>query len=210
MIFNQFGCAAYWLSPTPRFERALVVITLKYAFSWLVAMSVESETLLLLPASAYQGAAQKLFESYAKKLRQLLPAARIEHVGASAVPGAWSKGDLDIFVGVPAQQHANAVEKISQLGFTIKPDTLRTEALCMLDSVGDQDVAIQLVANGSKFEFFLQFRDLLRAHPKLLQEYNLLKQEHKDLGHAAYRTAKSEFIEQVLHRCVQSSVESDH
>ena len=49
----------------------------------------------LLP-DEYQPAATHLFERVAEEVSRRVPDARIEHVGASAVPGAFSKGDLDI------------------------------------------------------------------------------------------------------------------
>jgi GrpB-like predicted nucleotidyltransferase (UPF0157 family) len=51
-------------------------------------------------ASEYQECTNRLFEIYRAKIILLLPTARIEHIGSSSVPGAISKGDLDIFVGV--------------------------------------------------------------------------------------------------------------
>ena len=35
-------------------------------------------------------------------LRPLLPTAEIEHIGATAIPGALTKGDLDVMVRVAA------------------------------------------------------------------------------------------------------------
>lgn len=49
-----------------------------------------------------------------------------EHVGSSSVPGAISKGDLDIYVGVDPQEHASAVLKLIDCGYKVKADTLRT------------------------------------------------------------------------------------
>lgn len=82
--------------------------------------------------------------------------ARLDHVGASAIPGALSKGDLDICVVVEASEHAAAVVVLQGLGYAIKPDTLRTPELCMLQAeCAAPDTALQVVAAGSKFEFFM-------------------------------------------------------
>lgn len=60
------------------------------------------------------------------------------------------------------------------------------------------DVAIQLVENGSSFEDFIRFRDLMNARPDLVQNYNELKIRCTGLGEDDYREIKSKFIEDVL------------
>ena len=86
----------------------------------------------LLDAADYQPAVQALFDRTAAALKALLPGARVEHVGASSIPGACSKGDLDICVLVPPEAHAQVVDLLCGQGFEIKQDTLRTPALCKI------------------------------------------------------------------------------
>ena len=150
-----------------------------------------------LNADKYQPACNKLYLQYQSKVSKLLPEARIEHIGASSVPGAISKGDLDIFVGVEAPELEKSVEILKTLGFQEKLGTLRTPELCMLESK-TEDVAFQVVANGSEFEDFLIFRDRLRANSELLKQYNELKRSCEGLSHEDYRSRKSVFVEQVL------------
>ena len=75
----------------------------------------------------------------------------------------------------------------------------------------DTDVALQVVAKGSEFEFFLHFRDALRADPRLVEQYNLLKQRFAPFGMERYREEKSRFITTVLTpqvlpgRCAESA-----
>jgi GrpB-like predicted nucleotidyltransferase (UPF0157 family) len=153
---------------------------------------------LLLP-SEYQEALETLFLSVRSSVLQAYPAARVEHVGSSAIPGAVSKGDLDICVLVAPEVHGEAVAALQSSGYTIKADTLRTPELCMLESPRqDFDVALQVVAEGSKFEFFLHFRDSLRGNPGLVQEYNQLKLQYYDRPANEYREAKAKFISSVL------------
>ncbi|MDL5030798.1 GrpB family protein [Pelomonas sp. APW6] len=158
----------------------------------------------ILAAADYQPALLALFDRSAAALRALLPQARVEHVGASSIPGASSKGDLDIAVIVPPEAHAQAVARLGEAGFQIKTDTLRTPALCMLLAPGDwsegHDLALQVIASGSAFEDFLVFRDALRADPALVAAYDEVKRRHAGAGEDAYRTAKARFIESVLAR----------
>ncbi len=111
---------------------------------------------------------------------------------------AISKGDLDIFVGVEMGDFGLAIQRLMTLGFQEKTDTLRTSELCMLESTSGDDVAFQIVVNGSEFECFLVFRDKLRKDSSLVQRYNDLKLSCEGLSQDDYRLKKSEFIEQVL------------
>ena len=146
----------------------------------------------------YQAFNEKLFLRYKSKIEEVLPDVRIEHIGASAIPTAISKGDLDIFVGVEAFELESVVQLLMSLGFQEKFDTLRTPELCMLKAISNEEVAIQVVANGSEFEFFLIFRDKLRSNMSLVQQYNELKLSCEGLSQDAYRLKKSAFIEWVL------------
>ncbi|CDT50043.1 GrpB family protein [Vibrio coralliirubri] len=150
------------------------------------------------PAEQYQEACNELFVRYERDIRTLIPNARVEHVGASSIPSAVSKGDLDIFVGIELGELEDVIGRLTTLGFNEKLDTLRTPELCMLESTSAHDVALQVVANGSEFECFLRFRDKLRANPALVQQYNTLKMGCEGWSQEKYRDKKSVFIEHVL------------
>ena len=139
------------------------------------------------------------FNEIYSEVSAVLPHARIEHIGSSAVIGLISKGDLDVFVGVEPQTFADALSKLKSLGYREKKDPLRTPSLCML--VVERytwDAAIQLVANGSEFEFFLDFRDKLSTCPRLVEQYNELKTQCTGMEADEYRNVKSQFIESTL------------
>ncbi|MFS1973840.1 GrpB family protein [Vibrio splendidus] len=150
------------------------------------------------PAEQYQADCNELFVRYERDIKKLIPNARVEHVGASSIPSAVSKGDLDIFVGVELGELEDAIERLTTLGFNEKLDTLRTPELCMLESTSGDDVALQVVANGSEFECFLRFRDKLRANPALVEQYNTLKMSCEGWPQDEYREKKAGFIEHVL------------
>ncbi|MHC6530219.1 GrpB family protein [Vibrio proteolyticus] len=149
-------------------------------------------------ADEYQASCEELYWKYKLEIKVLLPDAVIEHIGASSIPHAVSKGDLDIHVGVEGNKFEKAVELLSTLGFNEKSDTLRTSELCMLESSSGENVAFQVVVIGSEFDFFVVFRDKLRESPVLVQQYNELKMSCTGWSHDEYRRKKSAFIERVL------------
>lgn len=60
--------------------------------------------MVFLEPEQYQQRCAQLFNSYQKDISALLPFAKIEHIGSSAIPNAISKGDLDIYVEVKPDQ----------------------------------------------------------------------------------------------------------
>lgn len=153
----------------------------------------------LLEPQDYQEKVHALFNRAKQDLEKIISDARIEHIGASAIDGAISKGDLDIFLGVEKADFEKTVSLLTSDIYTIKQDTLRTSSLCMLiTDAYDYDVAVQVVENGSKFEDFINFRDLLRENPQLLQDYNTIKKQSAHMNMDDYREAKNKFISDVL------------
>ena len=141
----------------------------------------------------------RIFANLKSRISEKLPASNIDHVGSSAIKGAISKGDLDILVRVDIADLERGISALQELGFTVKQGTLRTESLCMLVTTEfSEDVAVQLVAQGSEFENFIIFRDRLNTNPDLVKQYNQLKLESAGLSAADYRTRKSKFIQRVL------------
>ena len=140
-----------------------------------------------------------IFSKLSEELRVILPNARIEHIGSSSIPGSISKGDLDVFVGVDHSYFDQALILIKSLDFDEKQGTFRSDQLCML--VTDKfnyDVAVQLVSNGSEFEDFLKFRDLLKSNSEFLKEYNEVKLIAQSLDENEYREKKNTFITKIL------------
>jgi GrpB-like predicted nucleotidyltransferase (UPF0157 family) len=155
--------------------------------------------MIFFEASEYQDKVNILFEKVRSLLLKELPGLRIEHIGASSVPGAVSKGDLDVLVGVAQYDFYNIRLALEKLGFQEKLNTLRTENLCMLFTEEfNHDVAIQLIVNGSEFENFITFRELLRSNKTILDKYNEIKRGASILGEDEYRALKSKWVEEIL------------
>ena len=152
-----------------------------------------------LSSHIYQKTCIAKYEHYEARISFLIPESKIEHIGASAIDGALSKGDLDIYVEVKKESIDSAIYLLSQLDFETKEDTHRSSELCMLELPGE-DVAVQLVAAGSQYTHFIVFRDLLISNKVLLQSYNDMKKSCIGFSVEEYRSRKGQFIECVLSR----------
>lgn len=155
--------------------------------------------MLLKKYEDYSEHTSELYSKLSEEIRLILPQAKIEHIGSSSVPGSVSKGDLDVYVGIEHSFFDEAISLIKSLNFYEKAGTFRSDELCML--VTDKfnyDVAIQLVSNGSKFEDFLKFRDILKMNTRLVEEYNEVKLLAQSLEEDEYRKKKNIFINRIL------------
>jgi GrpB-like predicted nucleotidyltransferase (UPF0157 family) len=133
------------------------------------------------------------------RVHGVLPDVETHHVGATAIPGAVTKGDVDIVVRVSATQFPVVVHSLGLL-FEQKQVENWTDDFA---SLGDDDgcelpLGIQVVVRGSEFDVFLYLRDYLRAHVGAHEEYDRIKIEHTRGGADGYWEAKNAFLERVL------------
>lgn len=160
----------------------------------------DAEKLILAsdPVAA-RAAAEVLFVSAARELTSLLPrTAEILHVGATAVPGCLTKGDLDILVRVdPADFSAS--EAVLARRFVRNGGSARTGEFAAFENPGSTPhLGVQLTVKSGAFDFFHQFAEELRQNPELLRRYNNLKLSFANKSMEDYRAAKDSFVAEVL------------
>lgn len=143
--------------------------------------------------------AQQLFERVRNLLVFLLPSdADIRHIGATAVPGCLTKGDLDIVVRVPDVAFQQADTLLAKY-FVRNEGSIRTASFSAFeDASTDPHLGIQLTMIGGQHDFFHLFAEALRRSPDLVSEYKSLKLHHEGNDMAVYRAAKDAFVERIL------------
>jgi GrpB-like predicted nucleotidyltransferase (UPF0157 family) len=160
-------------------------------------MSLETPLRLVDPELA-RLRAESLFERTRAALQTVLPMADIRHIGATAIRGCLTKGDLDIVVRVPSDDFTHA-ETVLSNRFSRNQGSTRTSDFAAFEDVStDPHLGIQLTAIGGPFDFFHEFVEALGASPQLVREYNALKSAHEGHEMAVYRAAKDAFIDRVL------------
>ncbi len=144
-------------------------------------------------------AAERLFENVKGELVLALPAsAEILHVGATAIPGCLTKGDLDVAVRVSGDDFGAAEAELAAR-FTRNAGSTSTEDFAAFeDERRTPHLGIQLTTKGGAFDFFHVFVAALRADAGLLHDYNMLKNAHDARPMEQYRAAKDTFVKQVL------------
>ena len=140
-----------------------------------------------------------MFARVEAELRPLFPAeADIRHIGATAIPGCLTKGDLDIAVRVPVERFAQSDAVLAER-FSRNAGSVRTESFSAFeDNACQPHLGVQLVAIGGSHDFFHTFAERLLSSPELLRQYNALKQEYDGADMDSYRAAKDAFIDRAL------------
>ncbi|MFM9942636.1 MAG: GrpB family protein [Hyphomicrobiaceae bacterium] len=161
----------------------------------------EEQIFTLVDTEQARAAALALFDSLMPLLTSRLPpSADIRHIGATAVPGCLTKGDLDIVVRVPPEDFSAAEAALSKL-FARNVGSARTHDFSAFeDASRNPPLGIQLTAIGGEFDSFHHFVEALLASPQLVAAYNALKRDWNGAGMADYRKAKDEFVARVLER----------
>ena len=146
----------------------------------------------------------KLFEKEKTKLKEIVPNAKIEHIGSTSVEGLGGKGIIDVLVVVPRKDFEHVKKVLIKLNYDTLSRNLHKDRISFYkDSkiLKKRRVHIHLTAKNSKVEKqAIKFRNLLRKNKKLRDKYSLLKQKAIKLGKKSkdYRDFKYKFIEDVI------------
>ncbi|MCO7223533.1 GrpB family protein [Pleionea sp. CnH1-48] len=129
----------------------------------------------------------------------------IEHVGSTSVPGLTAKPIIDIMVGVTSLAASKeAIEVLTQNGYCYypyKPDVMHW--FCKPSDAFRTHHLHLIPFDSELWHQRLLFRDRLRNHPELANEYQTLKiklaEQYRD-DREAYTQKKWPFIKEVLNR----------
>ena len=152
------------------------------------------------PADEPRTAVAVAIAAHSARIAAALPAVEIEHVGSTAIPGALTKGDLDLLVRVPAARFEAAVTALRALYAIHQPENWTPTYASFADrDAQDPPVGVQLAVAGSADDArFAPFRDALIADPALLAQYNALKRSLDGAEYERYTALKGAFVERVL------------
>lgn len=131
--------------------------------------------------------------------------ASVEHVGSTSVPGLGAKPIIDVMVGVETLADAEAcIEPLERLGYDYCPEFEEAMPQRRYFRKTTPEVHthhLHVVETTSEFwERHLLFRDYLRDHADVAQQYEDLKRELAEKHRhdvASYGAAKTSFIEEI-------------
>ena len=153
----------------------------------------------------YQAQWPDMYRREATRLRPVFGSAMsaMHHVGSTAVPGLASKPELDILVVVTAVANAESwTEELAAFQYRRGGNLSPGHLFFKRDVEGIRTLKIHVcLENHSKIHEMLSFRDYLRQHSDVRDEYQALKLELERTnvsGISEYLKGKEPFIEAVL------------
>jgi GrpB-like predicted nucleotidyltransferase (UPF0157 family) len=152
------------------------------------------------PEAEIREAAQSAFAEHRERVLELLPEVDVEHVGATSIPGALTKGDLDLLVRVEASRFEGAVAALRGTYAVHQRENWTPTYASFVDAEATGlPVGVQVAVAGSADDaLFGPFREALVRDPALLAEYNALKLRHDGEEYERYTAVKGAFVERVL------------
>jgi GrpB-like predicted nucleotidyltransferase (UPF0157 family) len=154
---------------------------------------------LLRPSEDFAADAQRILTEERALLRQHGIDGDLVLVGGSSVPGALTKGDVDLHLRVPPSDFETVVSACTSLHTVVHPDiwqpTLATFAVAAPLPTG---LAVTPVGSEHDLRFTRTWR-LLAGDPQLVRAYNEAKLAGEVAG-PAYEQRKSDFFDELLTR----------
>lgn len=150
-----------------------------------------------------------LFEKERRQIEEVIGhnVVRIEHIGSTAVHGLGAKPIIDIMVAVNCLSDAKkCIEPLESIGYEYVPEFEVSIPERRYSHKGhppkEQHYHLHMVEPTSDFwRKHLLFRDFLRTHPKVAQEYYELKKRlavEYGSNREGYTNTKTSFIESVI------------
>lgn len=136
----------------------------------------------------------------------------IQHVGSTAIPNISAKPVIDILIGVTSLEEVDkhVINKIKELGYTYikayEKDAPERRYFEKLDKEGNHTHHVHLVPINSFFwRRLIAFRDYLRNHPTVANEYEQLKLNlvKNITDRSEYVMGKSEFVLAIQNKALE-------
>lgn len=134
------------------------------------------------------------------RVKEAVPFGAVEHVGATAVDGLLTKGDLDLQLRVPRERFAEAVMALSVLpGFRMSAGAYLPPDGQSFELVDDHriPVGLHVTVKGSAADEQWIYREILRRDDEMRASYQSLKRAFHGRSMADYRAEKEAFFDRL-------------
>ena len=156
-------------------------------------MNVDRAAPSLLPARDVSERAYRILADVRSRLAPLLPDHELTLTGGSCVPGALTKGDVDLHLTVAPADFGPVVATLRRIYPVVHPEIWQ-DTLATFTVAAELPTGLAVTPAGSEHD--LRFRrswELLAADPALLAAYNAMKLA----GAGDYESRKSAFFDRL-------------
>jgi hypothetical protein len=153
--------------------------------------------LSLRPAEEFQAEAARILERERALLEGHGISGELVLVGGTSVPGALTKGDVDLHLRVPLEEFPATVDALQELHSVVHPEIWQP-SLATFDVAASLPTGLAVTPLGSEHDLrFTRTWRLIAADPDLVVAYNATKLDGV-IGDADYENRKSLFFDRVL------------
>lgn len=150
-------------------------------------------------SAGFSKQAEKLFAEQKARILAVLPDADIQHIGGTAIPNAFTKGDLDINVRVKKEDFETATAILKGMYEINQPDNWTPNYASFKEDTNlELPLGVQLTVIDSPDDVFVVQRDTLLNHPELVEKLNTLKMQYEGKSMEEYRKAKGELFKEIM------------
>lgn len=156
------------------------------------------------PSENFRDKVTKVFPHFKAIILELLPNAEVEHMGGTAVPGALTKGDIDIQIRIRQEDFSQYLEILKHRFVENNRHLWTSDFAIFKDETEfpEEDKVDMLVTMiDSPSDVCHKYRDLLRTNSELREEYNRMKLASDGRSKEEYAEAK-ELIYQKLRKAL--------
>jgi GrpB-like predicted nucleotidyltransferase (UPF0157 family) len=133
------------------------------------------------------------------QLAALVPRGEFHHIGATAIPGSITKGDVDVVLRVAQPGFVPATECLRRCFAINQPENWTGDFASFADEHSFPfPLGVQLVVKNSESDFFLFLVEYFISNPEQLAEYNRIKLQNAPLGIVEYRNAKERYLSPII------------
>lgn len=188
-----------------------------YGTRWSIAVSSEEHIAKIQGSFQYGSMSYEnydenypqVFTEVMRAIHTVLPSARIEHVGSTAIPGLGGRRVLDIVIAAPRESHDDIVSRLLGIGFVISPLKHMQPMLTGSIRYHDKDYPMLLYVlpeDSQIYQGWIAFRMYMKQHPEEIQNYAEVKQKAIADGKTngwSYQQAKTPYLEELVKRIEQ-------
>ena len=154
----------------------------------------------------------KMFEEEKENLKKIFGniALEIEHIGSTSVEGLSAKPIIDVAIGVKDLKDFDEIKECFKAPYSVKEDSVSDEVL-IRKRLGE-DITTHLIhvmeVNGKRYQDTIKFRNYIRKHKDILNEYENLKKELAEKyadNRKMYTSSKNVFIQDIIKKAYEES-----
>lgn len=159
---------------------------------------MDKHPVTLVDVQEIAAAARLVIARFERDFADALAHAQVHHIGATALPFGYTKGDVDVNVRVDEAQFPVMAAALGERLMAAQPENW-SDTFASFSAEGyELPLGVQVTVIDSNDDFLLALRERMRADPSLRRRYNKIKVAAASNGAEVYWKAKDDLLREIL------------